>query len=268
MPSNKHSLLWKLEKAGLPGPSYLFGTMHVRPHDGLPVLDKVAEVLPTCAVFAAEVDMDFAPGVMASNVSMNQISIRANLREKQYNRLRNIIRKATDIDIATVDLLPPMFTITMISSAMLQEGDEVVHLDRNLWEKAKSLGLELAGLETAEDQVRILFKISPGQQVKLLRDLGQNIGKYRRHLLKMNSLYEQEDIYGLYKGTKQNMGALRKPLIYIRNRKMADSILRITQEKTLFAAVGAAHLAGRKGLLRMLKQDGFKLSPYLALADK
>ena len=40
---------------------------------------------------------------------------------------------------------------------------------------------------------------------------------------------------------------------------MADKIAEIISEKSLFAAIGAGHLGGKKGVLYLLKKKGFEL---------
>jgi uncharacterized protein YbaP (TraB family) len=42
---------------------------------------------------------------------------------------------------------------------------------------------------------------------------------------------------------------------------MADKIAEIISKKSLFAAIGAGHLGGKKGVLYLLKKKGFLLKP-------
>ena len=58
---------------------------------------------------------------------------------------------------------------------------------------------------------------------------------------------------------KRSSRGLRSLLIYERNERMAARFAELAFEKTTFAAVGAAHLDGKKGLLRLLKMGGFSV---------
>jgi uncharacterized protein YbaP (TraB family) len=42
---------------------------------------------------------------------------------------------------------------------------------------------------------------------------------------------------------------------------MANRIAEFTNQHTIFAAIGAGHLGGKKGVLRLLKKKGFTVKP-------
>ena len=42
---------------------------------------------------------------------------------------------------------------------------------------------------------------------------------------------------------------------------MAKRIGLMAKEQSIFAAIGASHLGGQKGVLRLLKKEGFKVRP-------
>jgi hypothetical protein len=42
---------------------------------------------------------------------------------------------------------------------------------------------------------------------------------------------------------------------------MADSLLQLLEQDTVFAAVGALHLPGEQGLINILRRHGFVLDP-------
>ena len=69
----------------------------------------------------------------------------------------------------------------------------------------------------------------------------------------------QGDVNSLYSITKKSMGKIRKLMIYDRNERMAQRVVEIHQLKPCFVAVGAAHLGGNKGLLNLLKKQGYKI---------
>jgi uncharacterized protein YbaP (TraB family) len=56
---------------------------------------------------------------------------------------------------------------------------------------------------------------------------------------------------------------MRKLLLYERNTIMAERFAEIARQESLFCAVGAGHLSGKKGLLRLLKKEGFKVRPII-----
>ena len=56
--------------------------------------------------------------------------------------------------------------------------------------------------------------------------------------------------------------------IHARNQRMLESLLPHLENNRVFVAVGALHLPGEQGLLNLLRQQGFELSPLeLPFAD-
>ena len=151
--------------------------------------------------------------------------------------------------------------LTGLIGAQLLGKDMPVSLDENLWEYAKSTSRSLHGIETLDEQLGVLKNIPLEMQVKMLLSVGKNIGSYRRHILHSAELYQKSDLRQLSKSVSKNTGKLRKLLIYKRNEVMADRIAEMVAEKSLFAAIGAGHLSGGKGVIRLLKKKGLKLSP-------
>jgi len=56
---------------------------------------------------------------------------------------------------------------------------------------------------------------------------------------------------------------MRQKILTDRNTVMAKRIAESAQNKKLFVAVGASHLAGETGLVASLRRAGFKLTPIL-----
>jgi uncharacterized protein YbaP (TraB family) len=50
-------------------------------------------------------------------------------------------------------------------------------------------------------------------------------------------------------------------LLYGRNRKWVHSLNTLLPEKSLLIAVGAGHLPGEHGVINLLKEKGYTLSP-------
>jgi uncharacterized protein YbaP (TraB family) len=114
-----------------------------------------------------------------------------------------------------------------------------------------------------EEQFQVLEKIPLEEQLKMLLSIGKNIKRYRRHILHSAELYQKSDLRRLSKSVAKNTGKLRKELIYKRNEVMAERIAALASETSIFAAIGAGHLGGGKGVLRLLKKKGLKVKPVL-----
>jgi len=98
-------------------------------------------------------------------------------------------------------------------------------------------------------------------QLDGLRAIGKNISKFRRKLFEVGVKYENEELTTLYKSTKKGSGGLSKILLFERNDLMADKFFKLSEKQPVFAAVGAAHLPGKMGILTNLKRRGYKVRP-------
>ena len=96
----------------------------------------------------------------------------------------------------------------------------------------------------------------------MLSDSVKNSSKHRKRLQYLIEKYQKADIKGLYKAAKKDLKSMRKELLYKRNKRLCNNTLSLLeQHKTVFIAVGAAHLAGENGMLRLLKKAGYKVVP-------
>ena len=134
-------------------------------------------------------------------------------------------------------------------------------MDRDLWNVAEKKGKVLSGIETFEEQLQILKKIPIEYQIKNLLSIAQKLSAYKKQLLNMAVTYETGDIQKLSKLSKKGLGSIRKFMIQDRNHVMADRIYAKVRENSLFCAIGVGHLAGKEGVLRLLKAKGLNIKP-------
>lgn len=258
----KESLLWKLEGEGLPSPSYLFGTMHVRDGRAFQQLGKVHEAIAACDGFAAEFHLEeIEPGIQADIMQLPEDQCISDLiPKKKFERYRKVLLKSTGLDLQKFDRMIPFIIVNFATESLLAQ-DMPEPLDQHLWNFAKNQGKSLHGIETFQEQMAVLKKITLEQQLKMLQGLCKNIGRFRQYLRRLAELYEASEVQQLYKMVKKNSKGMRALMLYRRNEVMAERIFELVQEQRLFAAIGAAHLGGGKGVLRLLKHRGIKVTP-------
>jgi len=182
------------------------------------------------------------------------------LKPGVWKNLDFYCRKKLGISADAMRNQHPMTVTTALTSAFL--ADESAHsLDETLWHYARSLGKETTGVETFSDQLDTLHRIPFEQQLKGLAWLLKNYKRQKRRLKKMMEWYAEGNISQLYKAAKKDAKGMRRALLYDRNILMVRRLKEIAREQPLFCAVGAGHLAGQKGMLRLLKKAGFKVKP-------
>ncbi|MEO6040209.1 MAG: TraB/GumN family protein, partial [Saprospiraceae bacterium] len=230
--------------------------------------DMALNHLAQCAVFATEFDFSDTDGAaiadvlrLPAGVTLDQL-----LPRSAWKNLDHYARKRLGVPAANLQHQHPMLVSTALTGAFMAE--EATHsLDETLWHAARSAGKECTGVETFNEQLETLKKIHLDQHVRSLTWLLKNFGRQRRRLQKMMRLYADGELQRLYQSAKKDAKGLRRVLLYDRNRLMAQRFGEIAGSQSLFCAVGAGHLAGQKGMLRLLKKAGFRVRPVLREAS-
>jgi uncharacterized protein YbaP (TraB family) len=268
MKKKKQTLLWQIELEENLTPSYLLGTVHARCEEAFININEWCAYLDRCSDFAAEIDLDDPTSQNWINEARlpNNQSMLELLPEKKYFKVRKIIKKASGLDIDQFQHFLPIVLCQLVQE-QLMPSEMPYTLDQYLWDYARRQGKKGHGLETTEQQLQVLHKIPLEEQLKDLLYLGKNINKERRELFKMIELYATGDYQSLFKAAKKSIGGARRFLLYDRNHLMANKILALAHGHSTFFAIGAAHLGGQKGVLRLLKQTGAKLKPILFKED-
>ncbi|MCW5922123.1 MAG: TraB/GumN family protein [Saprospiraceae bacterium] len=258
----KNSLLWKITPPDGGPASYLFGTMHVRDLRAFGWLETAKRHIDACETFATEFDFsDADETALAEALRLpNGATLDTLLKPSVWKNLDFYCRKKLGCTAEIMRSQHPMAVMTALSTAFLT--DESAHsLDEALWHHARAVGKKTTGVETFADQLETLRKIPLEQHLKSLTWLLKNYGRQKRRLKKMMGWYASGDIRQLYQAAKKDAKGMRRVLLYERNKLMAGRFAEIAREHTLFCAVGAGHLAGGKGMLRLLKKAGFKVKP-------
>ena len=152
-------------------------------------------------------------------------------------------------------------TLSNFLTMMVFQQDQSLSLDETLFALAKEKNKQLVGLETFDDQLAIMKNMKMKMQIKQLMGIVKDYKKFKKSLNNLTNLYVEGRVHQLYQMSKKGMGKLKKPLLYDRNITMANEFDKVVQEQTLFCAIGAGHLSGKKGVLKLLKDKGYKVKP-------
>ena len=236
--------------------------MHVKDQRAFGALTVVEEKIEECDAFAAEFDFEEAKGFQPENQMQNpeNQSLKNLFKPKKYDKIADFLEKQTGMDIAFFEHQKPFVIYQLITETLFHQ-DMPFALDRYLYEHAKTHNKILTGVETFAEQMAIMEKITFEQQAKMLYQTVKNFKNYRKQLNKLTRLYQEGKLQQLNKSARKGMGSLRKLLVDDRNYIMADRIAEMTAQQSTFVAIGAGHLGGKSGVLRILKLKNMKLKP-------
>ena len=259
--TNQSQLLWRLRPANGKGPvSYLFGTMHVRDRRAFRLLEMAYAKIDECDAVALEFDLgavgeEFDPSLLQLPAGQALDNL---LPARKLQKLRRFLMHALKVDIMAFRRALPLMTVNVLNEQMMGK-EQPIALDEQLWRYAQDKDKTIIGIETYQEQLALLRSIPVEQQLQSLLWLGRNLKSHRRQLRKMTTLYESGDIFRLHRAAKRSASGMRHRLLYRRNAIMATRIAELISGQSVFCAVGAGHLAGGKGVLRLLKHRGCKL---------
>lgn len=269
-----NALLWKIEKDGCKT-SYLWGTIHL-PRKDIAIPPKtVLETLEKCESIATEIpveprDQQEAQRMMQAAMKIVMAppgrSLQASMDTDAYVKLSDLVKRK-NLDIAALDKNTPL----IITLQVLMDRDPgTLPMDHFLWKHAGKHNIELDALETIEEQVDALEKGLPyDEQIKALEKSVGDYAAFQKKFAAMTDAYKACDIAKLYElVTSEDTHMSVKILVTDRNIRMADRLAEKSKTKRVFAAVGAAHLPGEKGIIMLLRKKGFTVTPVLLPKDK
>lgn len=239
--------------------------MHVSSEEAYSPVTLAKHFMEQCQIYAGEMNLDDPDLDKIAEVFMNEngMVLQDLIGDKKYEKYKKILHKAFSIDLDQIAHFKPLVISNMISESILTKSYDLA-LDHFLWQYAQAMGLQMNGLESANDQFDIMNSISYEYQLKALKSCTKDVSKFRNKVLRLSEYYRDGELTKLYKASKKSMGKLRKLMIYDRNAYMTQKLLPLTQKGATFCAVGAAHLSGGKGMLKLLKTEGFKVKPIFA----
>ena len=195
MKSKKESLLWEFTRRGKKTKSYLLGTMHIRDNRAFRFLDIIKSKINSCDNYAAEFNLDEPSSEdQISHLEFEEgTELETLIPEKKYRKLQRILQKTFQLDISLLNNILPIFISSLIAESILSK-DKRMPLDNYLWEFAGNQNKNMMGIESYAEQLKILKSIPMDYQIKSLLEIGRNVSKYRRQILKITNYYENSEL--------------------------------------------------------------------------
>lgn len=266
-PKDENALLWKISGKGLKKPSYLYGTIHAVCPDKMVLSEALQKSVSQTEQLSLELDMD-DPNMMAQVMQYATLpegqSLKAMFEEEEYKALSELFASSYGVDLKFLDNMKPFMLYTMLIPVMTECTPE--SYEQKLMELAVSQQKEVIGIETVQEQMAAVDKL-PNEMyadmlVRTASDLPQSKADYRE----MVALYFAQDLQGLQKlmqrdYSEEDYKKFNEVFLVQRNRNWIPVIEQTAKSKPTLFAVGAAHLAGENGVIELLRQQGYKVTP-------
>jgi uncharacterized protein YbaP (TraB family) len=257
------SLLWKITGTEVKGTSYLYGTIHIMDGRVFAYGDEVSKAFETVEQVAVEVEMDkLDRGAVMNAMFMKDSTLDMLLTKEEYEKLNEAYEDITGASLETANGIKPFFISANMVQALIPK-DKAVPLDMYFMQTARNAGKEVIGLETFEEQMSLIDELSYTAQAKMLVESIDEVGELEAQMDKLLKAYlsmNSEKVLELMEDPSIPEEFMDK-LLNERNRIMVERMIPEIKEKTTFTAVGAAHLFGDKGIVKILKDKGYTVEP-------
>lgn len=283
--SLRAQLLWKVTGNGLAKPSYLMGTYHMAKPSFADSVPGLRKALDECEQVCGEIDMASAmndtQSLQALQAAMQlpgDSTLEQILTAEQYSRLNKMLSEVIGADLTNPALAelkrltPAALSAQMemfLAVAEEQDYNPQEQLDLYFQQVAHSQGKPVKGLETMEQQTKILFgSATRERQIEKLMCTVDNPAYARHTVQRVIQAFYAQDLKTLETAIneKQHNSCDDTPqeqeaLISGRNADWMNQLPAIMHDKSTFIAVGVGHLVGERGLLQQLRDAGYTLTP-------
>ncbi len=274
-----NTFLWKVEKEGQ-ATSYLLGTIHIgKLNSNLPVavtdaFDKSNTLILETNLEPSQTEMMSLAGLMMAEEPLSQ-----KIGQQRFDLLlKKLENKLPGGAAAGLEMLKPWAVVQLILYSEPEGYSTEFGIDKLLNEKAKQVAKKQEYLETVqevsnyfinlpEEKINTLFDVALKNEQESIKQTQQLLEQYQNGQLgKLAKQYENKtEMLKHYPVSEHPFWEkwLYQDILIGRTQKWLPKIeTQLAAEPTLIA-VGAAHLVGDQGLIKLLRSKGYSVTPVM-----
>lgn len=264
----ERGILWRIEQDG-ETVGHLFGTIHSDRPEVLDLPAPVARAFERAERYAFELDLHTLDRgeIVRIMTYADGGSLQQQLPAPLWARLRAAAPKR-GLDAHALDPLEPWAVAMLLSQP---RTDPRRLLDHALQRRALDSGRPVTGLETIGEQLGVFDRLDDTHQLELLRTAVTLVedGRAERLFEELVQAWLARDLRRLVELAEAHPSfadpaaneRLMDRLLHERNRHMVARMRPLLAQGGAFVAVGAMHLAGDRGIVRLLQAHGFVVEP-------
>ena len=267
-PASARDFLWRV--TGKTGTVYLVGSVHMLSQDFYPLSKTLDEAFKESDLLVEEADLTelLAPqaqllmlsrGMLASDQTLDKVI--------SPETFATVTRRVATLGLPIEPLkrFKPWSLALMLTQLEWQKAgfDAELGLDRHFYDRARSDGKRVQGLETAEFQIAQLDGLPMDLQERMLAEAVNELDSEMANLSTLTTAWKTGDGPTVERIVLQDMKkepAIYQRLLVARNRNWLPQLEALfNRSGRAFVVVGAAHLIGPDGLIAMLTAKGYQL---------
>jgi uncharacterized protein YbaP (TraB family) len=265
----KPQLFWEVTGKGIKK-SYIFGTNHLVSAKFLASVPDVYKAYNSTQTVVGEILMstaNLADTIMQYAAMPQGVTCKDLLSPQDYYFADSVLQKNLSITLSSLAQLKPAMISTIYTQWLFEKmfGENEEYLDSYFQRVAENTGKEVLALETVLEQSRLLFgSQTVEEQAKMLVETLKDSTKAVDEIRQLVADYKSGNLNLLLEYFENDTTDFLTPeakrqFTDNRNKIWADKLSNIFKQKSAFVAVGALHLAGKNGLIELLRKRGFNL---------
>lgn len=264
--------LWQVEAPGV-APSWVVGTMHSADPEIATPWPALARVMDRVDSITVELILDqAATAAMGRAMVLDDGRTLGEIAGPQ--RMARIAEVAQNygMPLASLQNFKP-WAVTMIFSVPPSELQRQAQggpmLDNVLRQHGETREIPIHAIESVEEQIALFADYVEDEQLALLDAVLEMQPQMETQFDELRRAWLAGDLASLYRTAMEipDMGAIEivedftTRLVVERNHRMAERIEPQLSEGNALIAVGALHLPGEEGLLALLAEEGYTVTP-------
>lgn len=258
---------------------YLFGSMHFGHPTFFPLPEHIDLAFERAQVLAVEVNIDSISPAQATQAIAKygqlppEKSLEQVLSEAVYKKLSEHSRQS-GIPLSAFSRFQPWFVALQLVEAEIRQTELRQDLGIDLYFIQRAADRQrIDELETLESQLSLFGGLALEQQERFLEQTLDDLGQSDVYLEQMASAWRRGDVSRLEALLIEPFALQEDPhsanffhkVFTERNYAMTDAVKAyLDGSETVFFVVGAGHLVGDKGIIRLLQTKGIQVERLTA----
>ena len=263
-PVTENALLWSVSGKGLSTPSYLYGTIHMICKEDFLFSNTLKEKISTSKNIYLELDMDDPAMMMkmASLAIMKDKTLKDLMSKADYELVSAYVKDSLGMPMMIFNRMKPITLMSLIYTKVLPCSSTESY-EGKFVELAKAQKKEVKGLETIEDQMGVFDKIPDSVEAQMILEMIRTMPEQRKQMAQMVDSYKKENIQQLSAQMSESpeWKGFEDILLANRNRNWIGIMESAMKQGSQIFAVGAGHLPGKDGVINLLRQAGYTVTP-------
>jgi uncharacterized protein YbaP (TraB family) len=264
--STKSSLLWEIKGPQQTESSYIFGTMHLMDEAHFYFPKKLEKLVSTVDAVCLEIGDVQHTLINPALLMLKEGSFLAKLSETQMDSLCSWAKiqllMEKDQFIANFSKAKPFLIFQLILQNELPNSlqSQEIKMEEMLATKKKKTTI---GLETIESQLALFDSLPVNSQINLIMTELADVSNVLTNFKLTQENYLMQDVDKIHEELMKDITDPYFNFKFIdeRNANWIEKIKKLTANQSILFAVGAGHLGGEKGVLKLLEKEGFTITP-------